>query len=107
MGITKGRNDSSDLGVYPWFQLNFNSLEIMFIKYHHDVKSNMLKSYFLGQCSFTQRFHDVEQLRRKPKIFVKVIWRFWYAIFVGLIFFYPPEAAKFATLVTLFNVGKT
>ena len=67
MGITKGRNDSSDLGVYPWFQLNFNSLEIMFIKYHHDVKSNMLKSYFLGQCSFTQVFHYVEQLRRKPK----------------------------------------
>ena len=34
------------------------------------------KSDFLGHCSFTQLFHDVEKLRRKTKIFVKVIQRF-------------------------------
>ena len=43
------------------------------------------KSDFLGHCSFTQLFHDVEKLRRKPKIFVKVIQRFWYVQSVGLI----------------------
>ena len=37
------------------------------------------KSDFLGNCSFTQLFHDVEKLSRKPKIFVKVIQRFWWA----------------------------
>ena len=36
------------------------------------------QSDFLGHCSFTQFFHDVEKLRRKPKIFVKIIQRFWY-----------------------------
>ena len=45
------------------------------------------KSDFLGHCSFTQLFHDVEKLRRKPKIFVKDIRRFWYVQHVGLIFF--------------------
>ena len=66
------------------------------------------KSDFLGHCSFTQLFHDVEKLRRKPKIFVKVIQRFWYVQHVGLIFFLnPPEAAKVATLVKFFNVEKT
>ena len=63
---------------------------------------------FLGHCSFTQLFHDVEKLRRKPKIFVKVIRRFWYVQHVGLIFFFnPPEAAKVATSVKFFNAGKT
>ena len=66
------------------------------------------KSDFLGHCSFTQLFHDVEKLRRKPKIFVKVIQRFWYVQHVGLIFLKnPPEAAKVATLVKFFNVEKT
>ena len=44
------------------------------------------KSDFLGHCSFTQLFHDVEKLRRKPKIFVKVIQRFWYVLHVALLF---------------------
>ena len=44
------------------------------------------KSDFLGHCSFTQLFHDVEKLMRKPKIFVKVIQRFCYVQHVGLIF---------------------
>ena len=44
------------------------------------------KSDFLGHCSLTQLFHDVEKLRRKPKIFVKVIQRFWYVQQVGVIF---------------------
>ena len=34
------------------------------------------KSDFLGHCSFTQLFHDVEKLRRKPKKILKVIQRF-------------------------------
>ena len=41
-----------------------------------DVKSKVQKSDFLGHWSFTQLFHDVEKLRRKSKIFVKVIQRF-------------------------------
>ena len=44
----------------------------------------------------------------KPKIFVKVIRRFWYAQHVGLIFFLnSPEAAKVATLVKFFINEKT
>ena len=53
---------------------------------------NMSKIDFLGHCSFTQCFHDVEKLRRKPNIFVKVIQRFW--------------CVQAATLVKVFNVGK-
>ena len=34
------------------------------------------KNDFLGHCCFTQLFHEVEKLRRKPKIFVKVMQRF-------------------------------
>jgi hypothetical protein len=50
----------------------------------------------------------VKKFRRKPKIFVKVIQRFWYVQHVGLMFFKnPPEAAKVATLVKFFNVEKT
>ena len=45
------------------------------------------KSDFLGHYSFTQLFHDVQKLRSKPKIFVKVLQRFWYAQHVGFIFF--------------------
>ena len=45
-----------------------------------------LKSDFLGHCSFTQLFHDAEKLRRKPKIFVKVIQSFWYVQHIRLIF---------------------
>ena len=52
---------------------------------NHDFRSKDSKS-FLGHCSFTQLFHDVEKLRRKPKVFVKVIRRFWYVQHVGLIF---------------------
>ena len=63
------------------------------------------KSDFFGHCSFTKLFHDVEKLRRKPKIFVKVIQRFWYVQDVGLIFFLnPPEAAKVASSVKFFNI---
>ena len=36
------------------------------------------KSDFLGHCSFTQPFQDVEKLSKKSKIFVKFIQRFWY-----------------------------
>ena len=66
------------------------------------------KSDFLGHCSFTQLFQDVKKLRRKPKIFVKVIQRFWYVQNVGLVFFFknPPEEAKVATPVKFFNVEK-
>ena len=53
---------------------------------NHDVKSNISKKWFFGHCSFSHYFHDVEMLRRKRKIFVKVIQRFWYAQYVGLIF---------------------
>ena len=45
------------------------------------------KGDFLGYCPFTQIFHDVEKLVRKPKIFVKVIQRFLYEQHVSLIFF--------------------
>ena len=55
------------------------------------------KSDFLGHCLFTQLFYDVEKLRRKPKIFVKVIQRFWYV---------QQEAVKVATLVKFYNVKK-
>ena len=66
------------------------------------------KCDFLGHCSFTQFFHDVEKWRRKPKIFVKVIHRFWYVLHVGLkLKKNPPEAAKIATSVKFFNVKKT
>ena len=30
------------------------------------------KNYFFGHCSFIQLVHDVEKLKRKPKIFVMV-----------------------------------
>ena len=66
------------------------------------------KSDFLGHCSFTQLFHNVKKLRRKPEIFVAVIQRLWYVQHVCLIFFLnPPEAAKIATLVNFFYVEKT
>ena len=44
------------------------------------------KNDSLGHCSFTQIFHNVEKLRRKPKIFMKVIQRFWYVQHAGLMF---------------------
>ena len=53
---------------------------------NHGVKSKIQKSDFLGHCSFTQLIYDVEKLRRKPKIFVKVIQNFWYVQHVGLMF---------------------
>ena len=34
---------------------------------------------------FTQLFPDVEKLRRKPEMFVKVIQTFWYVQHIGLI----------------------
>ena len=53
------------------------------------------KNYFLGHYSFTQIFHGIEKLKRKPKIFVKVIQRFWYVQHADLMFLKnPPEAAK-------------
>ena len=58
------------------------------------LSQKILKSDFLGRCYFTQLDHDVEKWRRKPKIFVKVIHRFWYVLHVGLMFLKnPPEAA--------------
>ena len=66
------------------------------------------KSDFLGHCSFTQLFHDVEKLMRKPKIFVMVIRRILVCTTCGLnIFKNPPEAVKVATWVKFFNVEKT
>ena len=53
---------------------------------YHEVKSKMSKSDFLGHCSFTQLFHDVKKLMRKPKILMKVIQRFWYVQHAGLMF---------------------
>ena len=38
--------------------------------------------------------NHVEKLRRKPKIFVKVIRRFWYVQHVGLIFFYSTRSSQ-------------
>ena len=62
------------------------------------------KSDFLGHCSFTQLVHDVEKLRRKPKIFVKIL----VCTTCGLnILKNPPEAVKVATLVNFFNAEKT
>ena len=52
---------------------------------NHDVKSKKKKD-FLGHCSYTQIFYDVENLRRKPKIFVKVTQRFWYVQHTGWMF---------------------
>ena len=52
------------------------------------------KSDFLGYCSFTQLFHDVEKLRRKHKIFLKVIQRFWCVQHVGLIFKKKPTRSN-------------
>ena len=62
------------------------------------------KSDFLGYCSYTQLFHDFEKLRREPKIFVKVLQRFWYVQYVGLIFLKINQ--KQPMLVKFFNVGK-
>ena len=63
------------------------------------------ENVFLGHCSFTQIFHDVKKLRRKPQIFVKVIQIFWYVQHLGLIFYKnPPEAVKVATFVKFFIV---
>ena len=45
---------------------------------NHDVKSKILKKWFPRSLLFFTAFYDVEKLRRKPKIFVKVIRRFWY-----------------------------
>ena len=53
---------------------------------NQDFKSKNSKKKFLGHCSFTQLFHDVEKLRRKPKLFVTVIQNFWYVQHVGFIF---------------------
>ena len=53
----------------------------------HEVQ-NVEKSDFLGPCSFIQLFNNVEKLRRKPKIFVKIIQIFWYVQHVGVIFFF-------------------
>ena len=50
------------------------------------LSQKFLKCDFLGHFSFTQLFHDVERLRRKHKIIVEVIRRFWYVQHVGLIF---------------------
>ena len=60
------------------------------------------RSDFIGYCSFTQIFHDVEKLRRKPKIFVKVFKTCRLNVLK-----IPPEAAKVATSVKFFNVEKT
>ena len=46
----------------------------------------MLSQKCLGHCTFSQLFHDVEKLRRKPKKIVKVMQRFWYVQHVGFIF---------------------
>ena len=93
-------HDFGDLSIFhPFF--GFKS-QIM------TLSQKFQKSYFLGHCSFKQFFHDVEKLRRKSKIFVKVIQRFWYVQHMGLIFEKnPPEAAKVATLAKFFNVQKT
>ena len=53
-----------------------------------DIKSKCRKSDFLGPCSFTQLLNNVEKLRRKPKIFVKMIQIFWYVQHVGVIIFF-------------------
>ena len=78
---------------------------------NHGVKSKLKKkkkkNYFLGCCYFTQLAHDVEMLRKKPKIFVTVIQRFWYAQHVGFIFFLSTRNSQVATLVKNFNVEKT
>ena len=53
-------------------------------KLRHQVKF-VKKKYFLDHCLFTYLFHDVDKLRRKPKIGVKVIQRFWCVQCVGLL----------------------
>ena len=71
-------HDFRDLSIFhPLFGLESQIITL---------SQNLKKKFFLGHCSFTQLFHDVENLRRKHKIFVKVIQRFWYVQHVGLIF---------------------
>ena len=66
------------------------------------------KSDFLGHCSFTQLFYDVEKLRRKQKNICEGHTKILVCTTCGLnIFKNPPEAAKVATLVNFFNVGKS
>ena len=62
------------------------------------------KSDFLGHCSFTQLFHDVEKFRRKPNIregHRKTLVCPTYRINIWNI---QPEAAKVLTLVRFLNV---
>ena len=55
---------------------------------NHDFKSKISKKWFQRSLFFfTQIFHDGEKLRRKPKIFVKVIQRFWYVQHAVLTYF--------------------
>ena len=65
------------------------------------------KSDFLGHKSFTQIFHDLEKLRRKPKIFVKVIKILICTTCGPNVLKNPQEAAKVAALVKIFkkNLG--
>ena len=67
----------------------------------------MEKSDFFGHCPLTQLFYDVKKLRRKHKIFVKVIQNFLYEQHIGFTLKKtPPKAAKVATSVKFFNVEK-
>ena len=71
-------HDFGDLSMFhPFFGLESQIMTL---------SQTFQKSDFLGHCSFKQFFHDVEKLRRKPEIFVKVIQRFWYVQHVGLKF---------------------
>ena len=67
------------------------------------------KSDFLGHCSFTQLFHDVEKLRRKTKIFVKIIQRCWYTQHVGLIYkkksTRSSQSWNFGRIIQCWNLG--
>ena len=58
------------------------------------LSKKLWKNYFLFHCSFIQLFHNVEKLRRKPKSFVKVIQRFWYAQHTGLILFISTRSSQ-------------
>ena len=83
-------HDFGDLSIFhPFFGLESQIMTL---------SQKFQKSDSLGLCSFKIFFHDVEKLRRIPKIFVKVIQRFWYVQHVGLIVKKnPPDAAKDAT----------
>ena len=64
------------------------------------------KSDFFGHCYFTQLFHDVNKFRWTPKIFVKVIQRFWYVQHVGILFLKSTRSSQSCNLGKILQCWK-